>query len=218
MTAIDLLARHIGLRAMVAPIAVLVAISNIGAASAYLSATARLPFVAGVHRYLPAVFGRVHPRFSTPWVALISYGAAGILFGLLGQAGTSVKGAYDMLVAWGSSPTSFLIYFCLLQWSACSPNRRRPGRSVCPAANGLLLRSRASGFYLPHARSFCRSFLQRMMRIPPDHIQGRDNDSCAAGCRCCNLSLKPPRAPTPISPVDERIRRSTFRLAERNNQ
>jgi amino acid transporter len=33
MTAIDLLARHIGLLAMVAPIAVLVAISNIGAAS-----------------------------------------------------------------------------------------------------------------------------------------------------------------------------------------
>lgn len=99
MTAIDLLARHIGLQAMVAPIAVLVAISNIGAASAYLSATARLPFVAGVHRYLPAAFGRVHPRFSTPHVALISYGAAGILFGLLSQAGASVRGAYDMLVA-----------------------------------------------------------------------------------------------------------------------
>jgi amino acid transporter len=99
MTAIDLLARHIGLQAMVAPIAVLVAISNIGAASAYLSATARLPFVAGLHRYLPAAFGRVHPRFSTPHVALISYGAAGILFGLLSQAGASVRGAYDMLVA-----------------------------------------------------------------------------------------------------------------------
>jgi amino acid transporter len=32
-------------------------------------------------------------------VALISYGAAGILFGLLGQAGTSIHGAYDMLVS-----------------------------------------------------------------------------------------------------------------------
>jgi glutamate:GABA antiporter len=99
MTAIDLLARHIGLPALVAPVAVLVCISSIGAASAYLSSTARLPFVAGVHRYLPAAFGRVHPRFSTPYVALISYGAAGILFGLLGQAGASVRGAYDMLVA-----------------------------------------------------------------------------------------------------------------------
>jgi amino acid transporter len=99
MTAIDLLARHIGLPGIVAPVAVLVAISSIGAASAYLSSTARLPFVAGVYRYLPSAFGRVHPRFSTPYVALISYGAAGIFFGLLGQAGASVRGAYDMLVA-----------------------------------------------------------------------------------------------------------------------
>jgi amino acid transporter len=99
MTAVDFLARRLGMGALVAPIAVLVAVSNIGAASAYLSSTARLPFVAGVHRYLPEAFGRIHPRFSTPHVALISYGAAGILFGLLGQAGTSIHSAYDMLVS-----------------------------------------------------------------------------------------------------------------------
>ncbi|HMG86361.1 MAG TPA: APC family permease [Terracidiphilus sp.] len=99
MTAVDFLARRLGMGVLVAPIAVLVAVSNVGAASAYLSSTARLPFVAGVHRYLPEAFGRIHPRFSTPHVALISYGAAGILFGLLGQAGTSIHGAYDMLVS-----------------------------------------------------------------------------------------------------------------------
>jgi amino acid transporter len=112
MMAIDLLARQVGLQSMVAPIAVLVAISNIGAASAYLSSTARLPFVAGVHRYLPTAFGRVHPRFSTPYVALISYGAAGILFGLLGQAGASIRSAYDMLVAMGVI-TYFIPYLFL---------------------------------------------------------------------------------------------------------
>ena len=99
MTAIDFLARRLGLGVVVVPIAVLVAVSNVGAASAYLSSTARLPFVAGVHRYLPAAFGRIHPRFGTPHVAIISYGVAGILFGLLGQAGTSIHGAYDMLVS-----------------------------------------------------------------------------------------------------------------------
>jgi amino acid transporter len=99
MTAVDFLARRLGLGVVVVPIAVLVAVSNVGAASAYLSSTARLPFVAGVHRYLPAAFGRIHPRFGTPYIAIISYGAAGILFGLLGQAGTSIRGAYDMLVS-----------------------------------------------------------------------------------------------------------------------
>jgi amino acid transporter len=65
-----------------------------------------------VHRYLPAAFGRIHPRFSTPHVALISYGAAGILFALLGQAGASVRGAYDMLVAM-SVITYFIPYLFL---------------------------------------------------------------------------------------------------------
>jgi len=99
MTAIDFLCRRLGIGLVVAPIAILVAISNVGAAAAYLTSTARLPFVAGINHYLPSVFGRIHPRWKTPYVAVISYGLAGILFGLLSQAGTSVKGAYDVLVS-----------------------------------------------------------------------------------------------------------------------
>jgi amino acid transporter len=99
MTAIDYLCRRLGVGAFVAPVAILVAVSNVGAAAAYLTATARLPFVAGIDHYLPSIFGRIHPRWKTPYVALISYGLAGMLFGLLSQAGTSVKGAYDMLVS-----------------------------------------------------------------------------------------------------------------------
>ncbi len=99
MTAIDFLCRRLGVRLLVAPVAILVAISNVGAAAAYLTATARLPFVAGINHYLPSVFGRIHPRWKTPYVAVISYGVAGMLFGLLSQVGTSVKGAYDMLVS-----------------------------------------------------------------------------------------------------------------------
>src|SRR5580704_6926134 len=99
MTAIDFLCRRLGLGALVAPIAILVAISSVGAAAAYLTSTARLPFVVGINHYLPSVFGRIHPRWKTPYVAVISYGLAGMLFGLLSQAGTSVRGAYDMLVS-----------------------------------------------------------------------------------------------------------------------
>ncbi len=112
MTAIEFLAGRLGFGALVAPIGLLVAISSIGAASAYLSSTARLPFVAGVHHYLPAAFGRIHPRFRTPYVAILFYGAAGIVFGLLGQAGTNVRGAYDMLVAMGVI-TYFIPYLFL---------------------------------------------------------------------------------------------------------
>jgi glutamate:GABA antiporter len=106
MTAIDFLCRRLGLAALIAPFAILVGISNVGAAAAYLSSTARLPFVVGINHYLPAVFGRIHPRWKTPYVAVISLGLAGTVFGLLSQAGTSVKGAYDLLVS-----MSLIAYF-----------------------------------------------------------------------------------------------------------
>lgn len=79
--------------------ALLIAFSNIGAAGAYLAAAARLPFVAGLDGYLPRVFGQLHPRFKTPWAPILGQGLFGILFVFLGQAGTTVGGAYDILVA-----------------------------------------------------------------------------------------------------------------------
>jgi len=86
----------------VVPVAAfLIALSNIGASGAYLAAVARLPFVAGIDHYLPAAFGKLHPRWGTPWVALVLQAIIGALFIFLGQAGTSVRGAYDVLVSMG---------------------------------------------------------------------------------------------------------------------
>ena len=79
--------------------AFLIALSNVGASGAYLAAVARLPFVAGIDRFLPPAFGALHPRWKTPWVALLTQYVVGILFIFLGQAGTSVKGAYDVLAS-----------------------------------------------------------------------------------------------------------------------
>lgn len=99
----------------------LIAISNLGAAGAFLAATARLPFVVGIDRYLPAVFGKLHPRWGTPYVALLAQSLCAAVFVLLGQAGTSVKGAYDVLVSMGII-TYFIPYLFVfaamfrLQW------------------------------------------------------------------------------------------------------
>jgi len=93
-------------------LALLVALNCVGGAASFLSSTSRLPFVAGIDRYLPPVFGRVHPRFRTPWVAIAVYGLAGILVAILGQAGTTVRGAYDVLVSM-SIITYFLPYLVL---------------------------------------------------------------------------------------------------------
>jgi amino acid transporter len=81
--------------------ALLITVSNLGALGAWLAVSARLPFVAGLDRYLPPIFARIHPKWGTPHVALLVQAACGVIFIVLGQAGTSVYGAYEVLVSMG---------------------------------------------------------------------------------------------------------------------
>ena len=110
--AVSATASRIGFPGVLPFVAFLIALSNIGAAGAYLAAVARLPFVAGLDRFLPRAFGSLHPRWKTPWVALLTQFALGVVFIFLGQAGTSVKGAYDVLVSMGVI-TYFIPYLYL---------------------------------------------------------------------------------------------------------
>jgi glutamate:GABA antiporter len=99
MQAISLTSHRVGYQGIIPLAAFLIALSNVGAAGAYLAATSRLPFVAGIDKYLPESFGKLHPKYGTPWVAILTQSILGGLFIFLGQAGTSVKGAYDVLVS-----------------------------------------------------------------------------------------------------------------------
>jgi amino acid transporter len=92
---------HLGIGWLAWPIALLITVGNLGAASGYLSGCARLPFAVGIDHMLPPVFARVHPRWGTPWVALLLQGGLGAVFCVLGQAGTGVQGAYEVLVSMG---------------------------------------------------------------------------------------------------------------------
>jgi glutamate:GABA antiporter len=127
MQAITAGAEKMGWPRVIPVAAVSIAISNLGAAGAYLAATARLPFVAGIDRFLPSAFGRLHRRWQTPYVALLtqSFFAVGFIF--LGQAGTTVKGAYEVLVSIGII-TYFIPYLFIFaamfraQWKEADPD------------------------------------------------------------------------------------------------
>ena len=112
MQAVARTAQRVGLEAVIPVAALLIALSNLGAASAYLAAVARLPFVAGIDRFLPPAFGALHPRWRTPWIALLTQFLCGVVFIYLGQAGTTVRGAYEVLVSMGVI-TYFIPYLYL---------------------------------------------------------------------------------------------------------
>jgi amino acid transporter len=101
MQAISQSAERVGFSGIGPLAALLITISNLGALGAWLAVSARLPFVAGLDRYLPPAFARVHPKWGTPHVALLVQACCGVIFIVLGQAGTSVYGAYEVLVSMG---------------------------------------------------------------------------------------------------------------------
>jgi amino acid transporter len=88
--------------------AALYVLGNLGGVGAWLAGPARVAFVIGLDRYFPPAFGRLHPRWRTPHVAILTQGvvATGFLaLSVLGE-GTTVEKAYLVLL-----DTMILIYF-----------------------------------------------------------------------------------------------------------
>jgi amino acid transporter len=134
MQAISKTALRLGWFNVIPVSAALIAVSNLGASGGFLSSVARLPFVAGLDRFLPPSFGKLHPRWGTPYVSLIVQMLAGILFVFLGQAGTSVKGAYDVLVSMGII-TYFIPYLYVFA-SMFKVQKERAGPAVIRVPGG----------------------------------------------------------------------------------
>jgi amino acid transporter len=80
-------------------LAILVVASGFGLIGGLGTATSRLPFAAGVDRLLLAAFGKVHPRWGTPYMSILVLGMTSSLLLVIYQLGDSVRIAYDELVS-----------------------------------------------------------------------------------------------------------------------
>jgi amino acid transporter len=83
---------------VVAPVALVMALSIGGAASAWFAGSSRIPFVAGLASALPPALGRVHPRWHSPHVALLTCAVVSALFTALSLVGATVAEAYQVLL------------------------------------------------------------------------------------------------------------------------
>jgi amino acid transporter len=106
MQAVERAAARLGLDWVTPLAAVLMTVTSLGSVGAWLGAVARIPFAAGLDRSLPAGFGRLHPRWGTPVNALLTQSLLTVIFVVAGQAGTSVRGAYEVMLS-----MTFLITF-----------------------------------------------------------------------------------------------------------
>ena len=92
MLSIQQASERVGLGGLTAVTALLIALGGLGQAGAWFAAGGRLPFVAGIDRFLPPAFGRIHPRYGSPHVSLLTQAAIAAVFIFLGQAGTTREG------------------------------------------------------------------------------------------------------------------------------
>jgi len=79
-------------------IAVFIVLGGVGGTGAWLSGSARIPFVAGIDNFLPSSFGKIHPEWHTPYVAILFQGFISSIFIIMAIAGSTVKEAYTLLV------------------------------------------------------------------------------------------------------------------------
>ncbi len=85
---------------LVVPFAFLLSVSIAGIGSAWLGGSARIPFVAGLDCYLPAWLGKIHPKYATPYAALIVHAGVSLILVILNFVATGgVQESFQSLLS-----------------------------------------------------------------------------------------------------------------------
>jgi len=111
--------------------AILVTAGNSGGVGSTVAVIARVPFVVGIDRYLPAAFGKIHPRWKTPYISILVQAAISGAILLVSQVNETTRGAYQFLI-----DAAIILYFIpfLYMFAAIIKLARRKDRKENPDA------------------------------------------------------------------------------------
>ncbi len=93
------MATRVGASWISVPFAVMLSLAIAGIGSAWTGGCARIPFVAGLDSYMPSWLGNIHPRYATPYAALIVQGIVSAVLVILNFAGASVQETFQKLLS-----------------------------------------------------------------------------------------------------------------------
>jgi glutamate:GABA antiporter len=146
--------------------AALYTVGNIGGVGAWLIGPARVAFVIGLDRYFPKAFGAVHPRWRTPYVAILVQAILATVFLLLSVLGkgTEVEDVYLILL-----DTQILIYFIpyIYLFLVFLINRRHGERAADVA---LAPGGRIGGWFVGLSGLIVTLFAMIIATIPPPDV------------------------------------------------
>jgi amino acid transporter len=84
---------------IIAPFAFLLSVSIAGIGSAWLAGSARIPFVAGLDSYMPSWLGKVHPKYATPYAALIVHATVSMILVIVNFTAAGVQETFQKLLS-----------------------------------------------------------------------------------------------------------------------
>ena len=86
--------------------AMLVTVGNAGGVGSTVAGIARVPFVVGIDQYLPAAFGKIHPKWKTPYISILVQAVLSGAILLGSQINQTTRGAYQILI-----DAAIILYF-----------------------------------------------------------------------------------------------------------
>ena len=86
--------------------AILVTAGNAGGVGSTVAGVARVPFQVGIDRYLPAAFGKIHPKWKTPYISILVQAVLSGAILLVSQLNETTRGAYQFLI-----DAAIILYF-----------------------------------------------------------------------------------------------------------
>jgi glutamate:GABA antiporter len=147
--AVGHMAKRVGVNWIVAPFAFLLSMSIAGIGSAWLGGSARIPFVAGLDSYMPSWLGKIHPKYATPYAALIVHAAVSLILVVINFSftGAGVQETFQKLLSLAVvlQLVPFLYMFAALLRIAFAPAFERGRYSkttlILSGASGLVTTS-----------------------------------------------------------------------------
>jgi len=166
--------------------AILVTVGNAGGVGSTVAGIARVPFVVGIDRYLPKAFGKIHPRWKTPYISIIVQAVVSGVILLVSQINESTRGAYQVLI-----DAAIILYFVpfLYMYAAAIKLASRKDRLENPRA--VLIPGGKIGVWLASSIAFIVTLLSIIVSLlpPGDAVDRRVFQMKVAGWTVGALAL-----------------------------
>jgi amino acid transporter len=142
--------------------AILVTVGNAGGVGSTVAGIARVPFVVGIDRYLPAAFGKIHPRWKTPYISILVQAIASGAILLVSQVNDTTRGAYQFLI-----DAAIILYFIPFLYMFAAVIRLAYRRDRAANAHAVLVPGGLAGVWISGSLGFIVVLIGILVSLVP---------------------------------------------------